>query len=101
MRWKQLLTYVIGGQAVILVASAVFGTIPRDLPQGFEYGGLAYLGISAVLSGAMVSGDRIRANAALEPADERRSRLTYTLLVGITGLVSLGVGHVIRLALRP
>lgn len=101
MQWKQLLTYVIGGQAAILVASAVFGTIPRDLPQGFLYGGLAYLGTSAVLSGAMASGDRIRANAALESADDRRSRLRYTLLTGITGLVSLGVGYVIRLVLRP
>ncbi|WP_018933803.1 DUF5316 family protein [Gracilibacillus lacisalsi] len=52
--------------------------------------GIVFIGISMIFSGALLSGDRMRANYATESAKDRRTRNTVTFraaLIGITNLI--------------
>jgi hypothetical protein len=51
--------------------------------------GLIFLGISMVMSGSMVSGDKMRANFATESAEDRRERNRTTLKSMLLGLPSV------------
>ncbi|WP_421378023.1 DUF5316 domain-containing protein [Bacillus salacetis] len=50
-----------------------------------------FLGISIISSGAMVSGDRMRANFATESAEDRRARNGITFKSALIGLPNLGI----------
>ena len=51
--------------------------------------GLIFIGISMVMSGSMVSGDRMRANFATESAEDREGRNRTTLNSMLLGLPSI------------
>ncbi|CEG27060.1 DUF5316 domain-containing protein [Bacillus sp. B-jedd] len=82
----------ISGTVLAIIASFVspylFGTAyAYFLPGGI---GLASILISAVFSGSMLSGDRIRANFLTESKDDRRERqrtMTQFALFGLPNLL--------------
>jgi hypothetical protein len=45
--------------------------------------------LSMIFSGALVSGDRMRANHATESAEDRRVRIRWTLVLGMIGWPNL------------
>lgn len=56
--------------------------------------GLAALALAAALTGALASGDRIRAASAQEPAEERHARrrlALYFLVAGVLLLAAYGM----------
>ncbi|MBY0121653.1 DUF5316 domain-containing protein [Bacillus sp. S/N-304-OC-R1] len=59
--------------------------------------GVIFLGISVILSGSMVSGDRMRANFATESAEDRRTRNNITLRAALIGIPNLVIALVVYL----
>lgn len=45
--------------------------------------GVIFLGLATIVSGSMVSGDRMRANFAFESTDERKERFSTTIRLAV------------------
>ncbi|MEH7392383.1 DUF5316 domain-containing protein [Bacillus sp. JJ1503] len=72
----------------VLISIVVWGNEKAYLISGII--GMIFISISIVLSGSMVSGDRMRANFETESVEDRRNRYSITLrsaLIGIPNLV--------------
>ncbi|WP_208590952.1 DUF5316 family protein [Gracilibacillus suaedae] len=51
--------------------------------------GIVFIGISMIFSGALLSGDRMRANYGTESTEDRRNRNTITIRTGLIGITNL------------
>jgi len=71
----------------ILISIFLLGIDKAYLVTGII--GLIFIGISMVMSGSMVSGDRMRANFATESAEDRKERIRTTLNSMLLGLPSV------------
>jgi len=54
-----------------------------------SYAGFFFIGVAMISSGAMVSGDRMRANYATEEKKDRRSREKFALHSALIGLPNI------------
>ncbi len=51
--------------------------------------GIVFIGISMIFSGALLSGDRMRANYGTESTEDRKNRNTITIRTGVIGITNL------------
>lgn len=73
----------------ILISLIFWGIDQSYLVTGII--GFVFIGISMVMSGSMVSGDRMRANLATESAEGRKDRIritTNSLLIGLPSVLT-------------
>ncbi|MFC5589246.1 DUF5316 domain-containing protein [Sporosarcina soli] len=88
MRNLRYLLYGIGLSLIgILISIFLWGIEKAYLLTGSI--GFIFIGISMVMSGSIVSGDRMRANFATESAEDRKERNRITLNSMLLGLPSV------------
>lgn len=51
--------------------------------------GIIFIGLSIIISGSMVTGDRMSANFATESAIDRRDRINTTFRLGLIGVPNI------------
>ncbi|MCD7034797.1 DUF5316 domain-containing protein [Metabacillus sp. GX 13764] len=81
--------FLIGvGLAILAVlASLLFG--PGQLQSYLFITGAVLIGLSVIISGAAVSGDRMRANHYSETTADRRQRFSWSVKLLLAGVPSL------------
>jgi len=73
----------------ILLAGLIIGMFKGDLEFGINFSaiiGIGLLIISGVLSGAFISGDRIRANISTSPQEDLNNTRKWGFLLMMTGM---------------
>ncbi|UFJ41817.1 DUF5316 domain-containing protein [Brevibacillus humidisoli] len=92
---------VLTGVALVLLA-ALAAFLAGDISQMVRYTGIAGFacwGLAAIFSGALVSGDRMRANFATETTQDRRDRFRWSIRFFLIGLPNVAAVLII-LAMR-
>ena len=85
----------------LLVAVSLISLFLQDISVLMKYSGivgLGFMGIAAVLSGILGSGDRIRANSSGESADEIRNRFRLArnfFIVGLPNTIASAVIYIV------
>lgn len=85
----------------MLVVVSLISLFLQDMSVLMKYSGivgLVFIGMAAVLSGILGSGDRIRANYSKESADETRNRFRLARNFFIVGLPNVIASAVIYIA---
>lgn len=77
----------------VLVSSIIWGISKSYLIPGTI--GVILIGLSMITSGALVSGDRMRANFATETAQDRKKRNSITFRLALVGLPNLAMAFLI------
>ena len=73
----------------ILLAGLIIGMFKGDLEFGVNFSGIIGIGlliISGVLSGAFISGDRIRANISTSPQEDLNNTRKWGFVLMMTGM---------------